>query len=399
MLLWTLVGLLLAACVAFVVLLTVPAPIERWLQARVLLALRQHYQSDVKLENLHVTLIPAFRATAENFVLPNRGDGEFPPLITVKRVTIYADVFELLRSPAHIDWVKLDGLVIHVPPKREPGARGQAAPVKSRTHLANFVIDQVDADHTELYVLRKDPNREPLNFDLRRLTLHSAGTGEPMAFKAELTNPTPPGLIETTGHFGPWDFDQPSDTRVSGHYTFQHADLSVFNGISGMLSSVGNYNGVLHNITVDGTTDTPDFQLDSGGRSVHLTTQFHAIVDGTNGNTYLQPVKAHFLDSDIVTNGQVSSRPGDKGKTILLNVDIQKARVQDVLMLAAKSEPPVLTGRTHAEGLHGAAARKRSGAAANAAKRDVPDFGRQIHHRQNQKYHCRRQPARPGPAR
>ncbi len=343
-LLWTLVGLVLAACVGFIVLLTVPAPIERWMQARILLALRQHYQSDVKLENLHVTLIPAFRATADNFVLPNRGDGEFPPLITVKRVTVYADVFELLRKPVHVDWVKLVGLEIHVPPKREPGAQGEAAPVKPRTHLANFVIDQVDADNTQLYVLRKDPKNGPLEFDLRGLTLRSAGVGQPMTFKAQLTNPTPPGLIYTTGRFGPWDLDQPSDTRVNGHYTFQHADLSVFNGISGMLSSVGNYAGVLENIVVDGTTDTPDFKLDSGGESVHLTTQFHAIVDGTNGNTYLQPVKAHFLDSDIVTNGQVAGKPGQKGKTILLNVDIRKARVQDVLALAAKSEPPVLTG-------------------------------------------------------
>ncbi len=343
-LLWTLVGLVLAGCIAFVVLLTVPAPIERWLQARVLLALRQHYQSDVKLENLHVTLIPAFRATADNFVLPNRGDGEFPPLITVKRVTVYADVFELLRDPAHIDWVKLDGLEIHVPPKHEPGTVGQATPVKHSTHLADFVIDQVDADNTELYVLRKDPNRESLQFDLRRLTLRTAGVGQPMTFKAQLTNPTPPGLIETTGHFGPWDFDEPSDTKVDGHYIFQHADLSVFNGISGILSSVGDYRGVLHNIVVDGTTDVPDFKLDSGGQSVHLTTQFHAIVDGTNGNTYLQPVKAHFLDSDIVTKGEVAGHPGQKGKTLLLNVDIHQARVQDVLALAAKSDPPVLTG-------------------------------------------------------
>ena len=164
----------------------------------------------------------------------------------------------------------------------EPGT----AKPEHRTHLANFVIDKVDADDTQLYVLRKDPNREPLQFELRRLTLRSAGVGQPMTFKAQLTNPTPPGLIDTIGHFGPWDLDQPSDTRVDGHYIFQHADLSVFNGISGILSSVGDYHGVLHNIVVDGTTDTPDFKLDSGGQSVHLTTQFHAIVDGTNGNTY-----------------------------------------------------------------------------------------------------------------
>jgi hypothetical protein len=138
--------------------------------------------------------------------------------------------------------------------------------------------------------------------------------------------------------------DQPSDTKVDGHYVFQHADLSVFKGISGMLSSVGDYHGVLHNIVVDGTTDTPDFKLDRGGESVHLTTKFHAIVDGTNGNTFLQPVKAHFLNSDIVTNGEVIGHAGHKGKTLLLDVDIQHAHVQDVLALAAKSEPPVLTG-------------------------------------------------------
>jgi len=119
----------------------------------------------------------------------------------------------------------------------------------------------------------------------------------------------------------------------------------VFNGISGMLSSVGDYQGVLRNLIVDGTTDTPDFKLDRGGQAVHLTTQLHAIVDGTNGNTYLQPVKAHFLNSDVITNGEVARKAGQKGKTITLDVDIQQARVQDVLALAAKSDPPMLTGR------------------------------------------------------
>jgi hypothetical protein len=343
-LLWTLLALLLAGAIGFVVLLTVPAPIERWLQGRILVALRQHYQSNVQLENLHVTLIPEFIATADNFVLPVRDDGRFPPLITVKHVTVRAAFFELLRRPFHLGWVKLDGFEITVPPKQEAGTGPSATKPERRTHLANFVIDRVDADNTQLYVLRKDPKREPLQFQLRRLTLRGAGLGQPMTFQAELTNPTPPGLIETTGNFGPWDLDQPSDTKVDGHYVFQHADLSVFKGISGILSSLGDFHGVLHNIVVDGTTDTPDFKLDSGGESVHLTTKFHAIVDGTNGNTLLQPVKAHFLESDIVTNGEVIGHPGHKGKTILLDVDIHQAKVQDVLALAAKSEPPVLTG-------------------------------------------------------
>ena len=82
---------------------------------------------------------------------------------------------------------------------------------------------------------------------------------------------------------------------------------------------MGDYTGVLENIIVDGTTDTPDFKLDSGASAVHLTTKFHAIVDGTNGNTYLQPVDAHFLNSSVTAKGEVASQPGDKGKTISLD--------------------------------------------------------------------------------
>jgi hypothetical protein len=346
-LLWTVLVLVLAGGAGITVLLTVPAPLERWLQARLLLALRQHYQADVQLQNLHVTLIPAFGATADNFVLPHRGSPGLPPLITVKHLEARAALPQLLRSPIHLSWLNLDGLVIQVGGNRKGQPAAAPAPLsrpRHRTRLANFVIDKVDADGTKLYVLRKDPTREPLQWDLRKLSLRSAGIGQPMTFTAELTNPTPPGLIEAKGRFGPWDFDETSATKVSGHYTFQHADLSVFNGIAGILSSSGDYQGVLHNIVVDGTTDVPDFELDRGGQPVHLTTQFHAIVDGTNGNTYLQPVKAHFRSTDIVTNGEVARSPGQKGKSIILDVDIEQGRLQDVLALAAKSEPPALTG-------------------------------------------------------
>jgi hypothetical protein len=344
-LLWTLLAIAVIVGVGLLYLLTVPAPLESWLQARMLLALREHYQADVKLENLRITLIPSVYATADNFVLPNRNHGDVPPLITVKHLTAEANLLELLlRSPVHLSVVKLDGMEIKVAPKRQAQTAAAAQKPKYHTRLANFVIDRVEAGGTMLYVLRKDPSQEPLLFELRKLALRSAGVGQPMTFTAELTNPTPPGLIETKGHFGPWDFDEPSSTKVDGHYDFQHADLSVFNGISGILSSVGEYTGMLNDITVDGTTDVPDFQLDRGGQPVHLTTKFHAVVDGTNGNTYLQPVNAHFLNTDIVTSGEVAGQKGKKGKTISLDVNMQKAYVQDVLALAAKSTPPMLTG-------------------------------------------------------
>jgi hypothetical protein len=346
-LLWTLAVLVVVIVVGVVSLLTVPAPLERYLQGRMLLALHEHYQADVELQNLHITLVPIFRATADNFVLPYRNRVDTPPLIRVKHLTVEADpVNLLLRKPVHLFLVRLEGMEIKVSPKRDgqqPAPPPQPQTAKPRTRLANFVIDRVEADQTMLYILRKDPAKEPMLFELRQLALRSAGVGQPMAFTSELTNPTPPGLIQTTGNFGPWNFDEPSATPVSGHYDFQHADLSVFNGISGILSSIGDYTGALNDIVVDDTTNTPDFKLDSGGQPVHLTTKFHAIVDGTNGNTYLRPVNAHFLNTDVSTNGQVAGTPGKKGKTISLDVDMTKAYVQDVLSLATKGTP-MLTG-------------------------------------------------------
>ena len=105
-----------------------------------------------------------------------------------------------------------------------------------------------------------------------------------------------------------------------------------------------NIPGKLDTINVDGTTDTPDFSVDVSGHKVDLTTQFHAIVNGTNGNTYLQPVKAHFLHTDITATGEVVRAQGQPGHDIHLDVTINKGRIEDLLELGVKTEPPVMTG-------------------------------------------------------
>ncbi len=333
--------LIVVLAIGFFWILTVPPPLEHRLQARVEQALREHYHRQVQMQNMHVTLVPIFRVTADDFVLPNR-DTDQPPLIAIKHFVAEANPLGLLRTPIHVTWLKLDGLVINVAPKGEKPAETADKP-KQPPHLADFAIDRVSADGTLLYILPKNPDRDPLEFDIKKLSLTSAGIGQPMKFQADLTNPKPPGEIHSTGKFGPWNMDEPSETPVGGHYTFEHADLSVFNGIAGILSSSGDYNGQLNNIIVDGTTDTPDFKLDSGARAVHLTTRFHAIVDGTKGDTYLQPVNASFLHSHVMAQGEVAGKKGQKGKTIRLDIDVHDSRVEDMLVLAT-DKGALLTG-------------------------------------------------------
>src|SRR6185437_8451390 len=130
-----------------------------------------------------------------------------------------------------------------------------------------------------------------------------------------------------------------------GSYSFNAADLSTIKGIGGILSSVGNYKGTLDNIVVDGKTETPDFQVTRSGHAVPLSTEFHTVVDGTSGDTYLQPVQAKMLHTLIVARGSVVKVANPPGHQIILNVDIPSGRIDDLLRLGVRTNPPVMTGK------------------------------------------------------
>ncbi len=147
-----------------------------------------------------------------------------------------------------------------------------------------------------------------------------------------------------TGLFGPWNIDEPGDTPVSGEYQFSNADFNPFPGIGGTLSSTGNYDGPLDSLDVNGQTDTPNFSIDPVGRGVHLHTDFSATVDGTDGDTFLHPVRALLGKSLIIANGSVVLVRAKQGHLITLDVIAPNARLEDILGLAMKSPKPPLTG-------------------------------------------------------
>src|SRR5262245_54062895 len=166
-----------------------------------------------------------------------------------------------------------------------------------------------------------------------------------MPFKATLNNPIPKGEIATTGTFGPWMKGDAGLTPLKGKYAFNNADLNTIDGIGGRLTSTGEFSGRLGEIDVKGKATIPDFSIDVGGAPVPLTTGFHTVVDGTNGNTYLKQVNAKLVETDIDASGAIVSRPGVKGRTVDLDVTIRNGRVQDVLHLATKSAKPSMLGQ------------------------------------------------------
>ena len=188
------------------------------------------------------------------------------------------------------------------------------------------------------------PDKPIHQFLIHQLVMHHIGRGRPAPFEAFLKNAAPPGEIHVQGDFGPWQPDDPRTTPVSAAYTFNNADLSVFKGISGILSSVGRFSGPLEELQVEGQTTTPDFAVTSGGHPMMLKTQFSATVDGTNGDTLLHPVVARLGGSTLICNGSIVTAPNKKGKEVLLDVTSANARIQDMLRLAVPTQKSPMTG-------------------------------------------------------
>jgi hypothetical protein len=300
--------------------------------------LEKHYQCDVELKSFSASFFPAASISGEGLVLKRRDRANLPPLASIRKFSVSADWLGLLRQPRHFRQVRLEGLVMVIPPRQS-----QAQPKKEQL-VSPFVLDRVFADGAILSILPANLNKPPHVFEIHKLRMQSAGRDQPMSFQVTLTNPTPVGQIQSSGRFGPWNADEPSLTPVSGNYTFSHAELSTIRGLGGTLSSHGSYEGVLSRIQVQGETDTPDFDLGISGNKLRLKTQFSAVVDGVDGDTHLQPVSAQLLGSTIVARGGVTQVAGRNGRIILLDVNAKPARLEDFLHLAVKSATPSIIG-------------------------------------------------------
>jgi len=309
---------------------------EPILRARVIETLSARFKSKVELTTFHVSVANGLRVSGGGLKIfgatdPNRQEPGIQPLIGVGEFHFETGIPNLFRSPMHIDAVYVKGLELNIPPKE---TRKEMTSMGSHSKLKIFV-DKFVCEDTKLVVNTLKPGKMPLEFDIGDLKMKDIGPGQPMHFDATLVNPKPVGDIKSSGLFGPFREDSPRESPVQGDYSFDNADLGTIKGIGGILSSTGKYEGTLGNIVVDGKTDTPDFRLASSG---------HAVVDGTSGDTYLQPVDATLLHSSFTARGSVVRVKDPNGHDIELDVDIQHARIEDLLTLGVRALPPIMTG-------------------------------------------------------
>ena len=343
-------------------------PLDAYIKRKAVNVMRKRFNSDLDLTSLRVSVLPRLRIEGTGLTLRYRGRTDVPPLMAVRKFSLDlswkgeffldANWLGFSNRPPHFHILRLEGLQINIPPREE--AHHNKARVRT-----NFMIDEITSSNAELDILRKD-DKATLTFLIHQLNVVSFQPEKPAEFYATLTNPRPVGEIQTHGHFGPWNGDEPSQSPVQGNYTFSRADLATFKGISGFLSSQGVFSGVLDYIQVQGKTQTPDFALTVSKHPVPLNTEFNAIVDGINGNTILNSVDAQLLNSLLLCKGEVAKMPGDAGRTIVLDVTAENARIEDLLRLVVNSDKPLMTGNVSLKAKFALPSR-------NADKEDITD--------------------------
>jgi hypothetical protein len=316
------------------------------LRTRVIETLSNRFNSKVELTNLDVSVVNGIEVSGSGLKVfgttdPNPYEPGVQALIGVQDFRFQTSLLNLFRSPMHVETVYVKGLELNIPPKDD---RREMTTMGSKAPKMTIFVDQFVCEDTKLLINTSKPGKPPLEFAIGDLKMKDIGPGQPSQFDATLVNPKPVGDIQSNGLFGPWQQDSPRDTPVQGDYSFTNADLSTIKGIGGILSSTGQYSGTLGNIVVHGKTETPDFRIATGGHAVPLRTEFHAVVDGTSGDTYLRPVHATFLHSSLTANGSVVRVSTPKGHDIELDVVLDHAQIEDLLQLGVRTDPPIMNG-------------------------------------------------------
>lgn len=323
-----------------------------FLAAAVLLAIYFPYSKRSVAESLRETLpstltVNHFRAIyfphpgciAEGLTFRSNSSGPgSPPLITVQRLTILGSYADLALRPHHVARMVLEGLSVWIPRPSHGEYRGGSSRQET-------TIGEVLANGAVLEIARAD-GQAPLRFDLHMLTLKSIGAKEALSYRVDMQNPEPPGEIRSEGRFGPFNSQNAGQTPLSGTYSFDRADLGVFHGIAGALTSRGTFSGNLAHINVEGTTEVPDFEVSRSEHSGPLGTHFQLSVDGTNGNVALDRVNATYAQTEVDAKGSVANAENYRGKFTALDFAVSEGRIQDMLRLFVRERPIPMSGVT-----------------------------------------------------
>src|SRR5262249_10184976 len=167
--------------------------------------------------------------------------------------------------PGYLAKIFTKGFKVHVPASQADVKETGWKAVPSNVRVGEIILDKSNVE------IARNEDHDALEFAIHKLRLKSVSQDQPFYYDLWMRNAVPPGEVRAQGKFGPWKSGSAGETPVQGDYEFQGADLSVFSGISGTLSSTDKFAGQLGHIEANGSIDIPDFALTRAHHPVHLS--------------------------------------------------------------------------------------------------------------------------------
>jgi uncharacterized protein involved in outer membrane biogenesis len=207
------------AGVAFIllVLFSFPIVVEPRIKQRLVNAVGERFDSEAQVETLTVSLLPRPRLSGRGLVLRHKHRTDVPPLVTIASFSGEAGLVGLLSDPVSLSNIRLEGLEINVPPgglslngdERDNSSKSdqQDQPTDgddNDSETSPLIVRNLQSERAVLRILRRKPDKAARVFEIGQLDMKDVGADHPWPFRANLTNPTPPGRIQTEGTFGPW---------------------------------------------------------------------------------------------------------------------------------------------------------------------------------------------------
>lgn len=294
--------------------------------------------SSVSIQGYHPTYFPVPGCVL--YGVEFRHGSAPAPLITIQKLRIMGSFSGIPWQ--HVPRVTAEGTHVLIPPI---GGNAPFHPGKVKLRVGELV-----ADGAVIEIASNEPHEPPLRFDIREAQLNEVGLRSAIRYRIKFHSPNPPGEIFATGRFGPWSDRDPENTPLSGGYNYTDANLVIYDGIAGIMSSDGKFDGTLKHIDVLGSTDVPAFELKSSGHEVHLQTKFDAWVDGSNGDIFLKRVEAKLGRTTVVAEGRIADSDGSKGKTAKFHLSSRDGRIEDILNLFVTSPVAPMVGAISFDG-------------------------------------------------
>lgn len=331
------VAVLVVACLLVLAVISVKEwPFRR---AAVLQALQEQSGSSVEIGHFRHIYFPHPGCVAAGVVF--RRSGNSTPLITIRKLTIMGSYHTLIFH--HITMIRAEQTHVTIPP-HGTSVGPEFTPIELGVLHSGITIGKIFADGAEVEFLSDQPGKQPLVFHISKLALHNLAAGEPLLYHASIRLPLPPADVYVEGKFNPVRHGQVGTTVMSGTFDVEQMNLGVFGGIAGTLASKGSFDGELQHINVQGATNAPDFEVTESGHKLHLVTHYQALLNGMNGDVALKSVTAQFGHTSLNVVGDITGQDDATGKTASLQINSDRARIEDLLELFVKDNTPPMTG-------------------------------------------------------